>query len=58
MLGKSSSMSGRTDIYREVWIAIKKQPVLGYGYGSFWGLNPANVEARRIGYAITWPNIG
>jgi len=55
MLGKSASMSGRTDIYSEVWHSIMKAPVLGYGYGSFWGVNP---EAERIGLAIGWPNIG
>lgn len=58
MLGKSASMSGRTDIYREVWISITRAPILGYGYGSFWGLNPANVEARRIGYTLGWTTIG
>ena len=55
MLGKSASMSGRTDIYREVWHSIMKSPILGYGYGSFWGVNP---EAERIGLTIGWPNIG
>jgi len=55
MLGKSASMSGRTGIYREVWHSIMKAPILGYGYGSFWFINP---EAARIGYAIGWPNIG
>jgi O-antigen ligase len=55
MLGKSASMSGRTDIYREVWAAILKSPILGYGYGGFWGVSP---EATRIGLAIGWTGIG
>lgn len=55
MMGKSASMSGRTDIYREVWKSILKEPSFGYGYGGFWGVNP---EADRIGLAIGWANIG
>jgi len=55
MLGKSVSMSGRTDIYREVWLSIRKAPILGYGYCGFWGVNP---EATRIGISIGWTNIG
>lgn len=54
-LGKDVSMSGRTDIYREVWTSIRKAPLLGYGYGGFWGVSP---EAIRIGDSINWPNIG
>jgi exopolysaccharide production protein ExoQ len=55
MLGKTTSMSGRTDIYREVWHSVLKAPLLGYGYGSFWHITP---EAARIGIAVGWTNIG
>ncbi len=48
-------MGGRTDIYREVWKSVLKEPLIGYGYGAFWNVNP---EAFRIGLAIGWPNIG
>jgi len=55
MLGKTATMSGRTGIYREVWHSIMKAPLLGYGYGGFWFLNP---EWARIGISIGWPGIG
>jgi O-antigen ligase len=55
-MGKSATMSGRTAIYAEVWRSILKQPVLGYGFGGFW--SPESLEARRIGLAIGWTNIG
>jgi len=55
-MGKSATMSGRTAIYAEVWRSIIKHPVLGYGFGGFW--SPENLEARRIGLAIGWTNIG
>ena len=49
-------MTGRGPIYLEVWRSIMKRPVFGYGFGAFWyGGNP---EVRRIGIAISWPNIG
>src|SRR5205814_3493959 len=54
-LGKDSTMSGRSDIYREVWISIWKAPILGYGYAGFWGVSP---EAARVGLSIGWTNIG
>jgi exopolysaccharide production protein ExoQ len=55
ILGKDPTMSGRTDIYREVWHSVLKAPLLGYGYGGFWKVDP---EATRIGLAIGWTNIG
>ena len=49
-------MADRTEIYAEVWRSIVKHPVLGYGFGGFW--SPESLEARRIGLAIGWTNIG
>ena len=56
MLGKDPSMTGRSQIYYEVWQTILKQPLLGYGFGGFWF--PGSLESQRIGLAIGWPNIG
>ena len=55
LLDKNASMSGRTEIYRQVWQSIIKAPILGYGYGAYWFVNP---EATRVGLAIGWTNIG
>lgn len=55
-MGKDASMTGRTDIYTEVWQAIIKRPVFGYGFGCFW--YPGNLESQRVGLALGWPNIG
>jgi exopolysaccharide production protein ExoQ len=51
VLGKDPSLSGRTVIYREVWQTILRAPILGYGYGAFWGVDR---ESTRIGIAISW----
>ena len=56
LLGKDSSMTGRTQIYHEVWLTILKRPWLGYGFGGFWF--PGSLESQRIGLAIGWPGIG
>jgi exopolysaccharide production protein ExoQ len=56
MVGKDPTMSGRFKIYEEVWIAILKKPVLGYGLGGFWF--PGSLESQRLGLTIGWGNIG
>jgi exopolysaccharide production protein ExoQ len=55
-IGKDPTMSGRFKIYKEVWLAILKKPVLGYGLGGFWF--PGSLESQRLGLAIGWANIG
>jgi exopolysaccharide production protein ExoQ len=55
-MGKDPSMTGRTQIYHEVWLSIMKSPFVGYGFGGFW--YPGSLESQRIGLAIGWPNIG
>jgi exopolysaccharide production protein ExoQ len=56
LVGKDPTMSGRFKIYKEVWLAILKKPVLGYGLGGFWF--PGSLESQRLGLAIGWANIG
>ena len=56
MVGKDATMSGRFNIYREVWLAILKRPVLGYGLGGFWF--PGSLESQRLALTIGWANIG
>jgi O-antigen ligase len=36
LLGRDATLTGRSDIWREVWHSILKRPVLGYGYAAFW----------------------
>jgi O-antigen ligase len=56
LVGKDATMSGRFNIYREVWLAILKRPVLGYGLGGFWF--PGSLESQRLALTIGWANIG
>lgn len=56
LLGKDSSMTGRTEIYSQVWQTILKRPWFGYGFGGFWF--PGSLESQRIGIALGWPGIG
>jgi exopolysaccharide production protein ExoQ len=56
LLGKDASMTGRTQIYHEVWLTILKRPWLGYGFGGFWF--PGSLESQRISIALSWPGIG
>jgi exopolysaccharide production protein ExoQ len=56
MIGKDPTMSGRFKIYEEVWLAILKKPILGYGLGGFWF--PGSLESQRLALTIGWANIG
>jgi exopolysaccharide production protein ExoQ len=56
LLGKDASMTGRTQIYHEVWLTILKRPGFGYGFGGFWF--PGSLESQRISIALGWPGIG
>ena len=53
-LGKDPTMTGRTEIYPEIWRSILKHPIWGYGFGGFWG----SAESHRVSLAVGWPNIG
>ncbi|QNI32699.1 O-antigen ligase family protein [Alloacidobacterium dinghuense] len=36
LLGRDATLSGRTAIWQQVWAAILKHPMLGYGFAAFW----------------------
>lgn len=36
LLGKSATMTGRTDIWRLIWPVLGKRPFFGFGYRAFW----------------------
>lgn len=36
LLGRDATLTGRTAIWRQVWLAILKHPFLGYGFAAFW----------------------
>jgi len=36
LIGKERTLTGRTDIWNTLVLAIKERPLLGYGYGAFW----------------------
>ena len=46
MLGRDNTLTGRTEVWAEVLPARDQQPLLGYGFGSFW------TDARREQYEI------
>lgn len=36
LLGRDPTLSGRTEIWRQVWPFIMKRPIFGRGYSGFW----------------------
>ena len=35
-LGRDPTLTGRTQLWQAVWIAIRKHPFVGYGFNAFW----------------------
>lgn len=36
LLGRDPTLTGRTQLWQAVWIAIRKHPIAGYGFDAFW----------------------
>jgi O-antigen ligase len=48
-LGRSSDLTGRTEIWSLVVSYIPERPVLGYGYSGFWnGASPESIAVDRV----------
>jgi exopolysaccharide production protein ExoQ len=52
VLGRDSTLTGRTDLWALVVPAIMHHPILGYGYGAFW--SGMNGEPLDIFTALKW----
>ncbi len=36
IVDRDSTLTGRTAIWQQVWVAVLKHPILGYGFAAFW----------------------
>lgn len=52
IFGRSADLTGRTELWRALVPAILIHPLLGYGYGSFWG--GASKEFYTVLSHINW----
>lgn len=43
LLGKDMTLTGRTELWPLVIDAITQKPILGYGYGAFWGIKSESI---------------
>jgi exopolysaccharide production protein ExoQ len=53
LIGKTSDLSGRFQIWKAVAFAISKHPYLGYGYGGFW--NQSQGESMNVILNVGFP---
>jgi len=51
LVGKDSTLTGRTELWAVVKEKIAQRPWLGYGYGTFWATD--NIDDVR--FAVGWP---
>jgi exopolysaccharide production protein ExoQ len=52
LIGKDSSLTGRTFIWDGTWQIIAGRPLLGHGYAAFWLENSRNV--RSLAELVAW----
>lgn len=53
LLGKDSTLTGRTDIWSMVWDKFLQRPWVGYGYSAFW-MGKDGKESAGISEALHW----
>jgi exopolysaccharide production protein ExoQ len=53
MLGKDSTLTGRTEIWSMVWQKFLQRPWFGYGYSAFW-LGKDGKQSAAIAQALHW----
>jgi len=53
LMGKNSSLSGRTDIWSMVWDKFVQRPWVGYGYSAFW-MGKDGKQSAEIWEALHW----
>jgi exopolysaccharide production protein ExoQ len=52
LLGRDATLTGRTTLWKEVFVSIMKRPFLGYGFDAFWmGMVG---ESGRIDLSVRW----
>ncbi len=49
---KDATLTGRVPLWKLVWLAILKNPIVGYGYGGFW--NGWNGPSAAIWRVLLW----
>ena len=52
-VGRDSTLTGRTELWQDIFDLIKQRLWFGYGYGAFWSL--AGGEMMPLRRAIGWP---
>jgi O-antigen ligase len=60
LLGRSSDLTGRTDLWQWVVVMIMKRPWLGYGYSGFWrgASDQSDVIEAHVGWSPIYAHNG
>lgn len=54
LIGRSGDLTGRGEVWAQVWELIKDRPLTGYGYGSIWNPNDATIWIQEKYTDFTW----
>lgn len=54
LIGRTEDLTGRGEVWRQVWKLIMQRPLTGYGYGSIWFPNDATIWMQQSLTDFTW----
>jgi exopolysaccharide production protein ExoQ len=46
--GRDATLTGRTELWEDLWTIASEHPIVGVGYGAFWIENTHNLWARHL----------
>jgi len=54
LVGRAEDLTGRREVWRQVWNLIMQRPVTGYGYGALWFPSEATIWLQQSLTDFTW----
>lgn len=54
LIGRSGDLTGRGDLWSQVWALVVERPLQGYGYGTIWYPTDESLWIQRTLLDLTW----
>ncbi len=54
LAGRSSDLTGRTEVWAQTWQLIQQRPVTGWGYGTLWQPTDESIWSQQRYTDFTW----
>jgi len=54
LIGRSGDLTGRSDVWAQVWALIQSRPLTGFGYGTLWYPTPDSLWIQQSLTDFSW----